>query len=251
VVPVPVDGEGLVVAEGIRRAPKARIAYVSPSHQFPLGSTMSLARRLALLEWAGTNGAWILEDDYDSEFRYVGAPIPSLQGLDARDRVIYLGTFSKTMFPALRLGYLIVPPTLVDLIRAAQSLVDHVAPSIEHATMAEFVEDGHFTRHVRQMRSAYADRQEALLRGVRRELAGLAEAVPAETGMHVVAWLRGRGADDARVSRRAWEAGVEASALSTYVVNAKVGPGLLLGFAPIKPTDIGPALRTLRQAIAR
>ena len=250
VVPIPIDADGLVVAEGVRRAPRARVAYVSPSHQFPLGATMSLARRLALLEWAGNSGAWVLEDDYDSEFRYVGAPIPSLQGLDSRDRVIYLGTFSKTMFPALRLGYLIVPPALIDLFRAAQSLVDHLAPSIEHATMAEFIEDGHFTRHVRQMRSAYSDRQDALLRGVRRELEEHVDASPAETGMHVVAWLRNRALDDVRVSRRAWEAGVEASALSTYVVDAKVGPGLLLGFAPVRPSDVGPALRTLRQTMA-
>ncbi|HUQ82088.1 MAG TPA: PLP-dependent aminotransferase family protein, partial [Gemmatimonadaceae bacterium] len=160
IVPVPVDREGLVVAEGLRRAPRARVAHVSPSHQFPLGATMSLARRLALLEWAQSSGAWVLEDDYDSEFRYVGAPIPALQGLDAHDRVVYLGTFSKTVFPALRLGYLIVPPALVDVFAATQNLADRIAPSIEHATLAEFIDDGHFTRHVRQMRSAYAERHD-------------------------------------------------------------------------------------------
>jgi GntR family transcriptional regulator/MocR family aminotransferase len=210
---------------------------------------MSLARRLALLEWATTTGAWILEDDYDSEFRYVGAPIPSLQGLDTNERVIYLGTFSKTVFPALRLGYLIVPPALVDLFRATQALVDHVAPSIEQATLAEFIDDGHFARHVRQMRAAYAERQDALLRGVRRELDGLVEASPTETGMHLVAWLTRGSSDDTRASRRAWESGVEASALSTYVAEAAVRPGLLLGFAPVRPSDVGAGLRILRQAI--
>ncbi|HEX6049703.1 MAG TPA: PLP-dependent aminotransferase family protein [Gemmatimonadaceae bacterium] len=248
-VPVPVDAEGLIVAEGVRKSPTARAAIVSPSHHFPLGATMSLGRRLALLDWAGGAGAWVLEDDYDSEFRYVGAPIPSLQGLDTNDRVIYLGTFSKTVFPALRLGYVIVPPGLVDLFRATQSLTDHVAPSVEQATLAEFIDDGHFTRHVRQMRAAYAERQDALLRGIARELGDLVEAQPVETGMHLVAWLRDRRADDVRISRLAHEAGVEAGALSIYRVEARLPPGLLLGFAAVRPSDMGPALRLLRQAI--
>jgi GntR family transcriptional regulator/MocR family aminotransferase len=249
IVPVPVDAQGLIVEEGVRRAPRARLAHVSPSHQFPLGATLSLARRLALLDWAGAAGAWILEDDYDSEFRYVGSPIPSLQGLDTRDRVIYLGTFSKTMFPALRLGYLIVPPSLVDLVRAAQSLTDHLAPSLEQATLAEFIEDGHFTRHVRTMRDAYAHRQEAVLRGVRRELGDLVDATAAETGMHLVARLQNREANDAAISRRARAARVEAAPLSLYAVDARLPPGLLLGFAAVRPVDVGGGLRTLRRAI--
>jgi GntR family transcriptional regulator/MocR family aminotransferase len=248
-VPIPVDAEGLIVAEGMRRAPRARVAYVSPSHQFPLGATMSLARRLALLEWAGSVSAWVLEDDYDSEFRYVGAPIPSLQGLDPHDRVIYLGTFSKTMFPALRLGYVIVPPALVDVFRATQDLGDRLAPSIEHATLAEFIDDGHFTRHVRQMRAAYKERQDALVRGIRRELGGLVDVTAAETGMHVVAWLRDRTLSDARLSARALELGVEAAPLSMYRVEAPLAPGLLLGFAATRPGDMTAGLRTLRQVI--
>ena len=249
IVPVPVDREGLIVAEGVRRAPRARVAHVSPSHPCPLGSTMSLARRLALLEWAGAASAWILEDDYDSEFRYVGAPIPSLQGLDTHDRVLYLGTFSKTMFPALRLGYVIVPDALVDLFRATQALTDRLAPSIEQATLAEFIEDGHFTRHVRQMRVAYAERQAVLLRGVRRELDDVLEVSPAETGMHIVAWLRDRSLDDAAISKRARDSGVEAAPLSLYRVEASLPPGLWLGFAAVRPADMGAGLRTLRQAI--
>jgi GntR family transcriptional regulator/MocR family aminotransferase len=249
VTPVPVDSEGIVVSEGVRRAPRARVAHVSPSHQFPLGHTMSLARRFALLEWAGAAGAWVLEDDYDSEFRYVGAPIPSLQGLDAQERVIYLGTFSKTMFPALRLGYLIVPSALVDLFRATQVVGDRIAPSLEHATLAEFIEDGHFTRHVRRMRAVYAERHEALLRAIRRELDGVADASPTETGMHLVAWLRNRSVDAARVSRTAHDVGIEAAPLSMYTVKAVLPPGLLLGFAAVRPADMGPALRTLRQII--
>ena len=249
IAPIPVDSEGINVAEGVRRAPRARVAHVSPSHQFPLGYTMSLARRLALLEWAGSSGAWVLEDDYDSEFRYVGAPIPSLQGLDSHDRVIYLGTFSKTMFPALRLGYLIVPGVLVGIFRATQVLVDRIAPSLEHATLAEFIEEGHFTRHVRRMRAVYEERQDALVRGIRRELDGVADATPAETGMHLVAWLRDRRLDAARISQQARDVGIEAAPLSMYAVKAAVPPGLLLGFAPVKPADMAPALRTLRRII--
>ena len=248
-IPVPVDGEGLIVAEGIRRAPRARVAHVSPSHQFPLGCTMSLTRRLALLEWANTAGAWVLEDDYDSEFRYVGAPIPSLQGLDPHGRVVYLGTFSKTMFPALRLGYLIVPSALVDVFRATQVLVDRIVPSIEQATLAEFIEDGHFTRHVRRMRAVYAERQDALLRGIRRELDDVADAAPTETGMHLVSWFRDRSRDAARVSRLAREVGIEAAPMSLYAVKAALPPGLLLGFAPVRPAEMGPALRTLGEII--
>jgi GntR family transcriptional regulator/MocR family aminotransferase len=211
---------------------------------------MSLARRLALLEWAGATGAWILEDDYDSEFRYAGAPIPSLQGLDTHDRVIYLGTFSKTMFPALRLGYLIVPTALVDVFRATQQLGDLISPSVERATLAEFIDDGHFTRHVRQMRVAYAERQEALLRGMRRELDDIVDVSPAETGMHVVAWLRDQSISDARASSLARDAGVEAAPLSMYRVEASLPPGLLLGFAAVRPSEMGAGLRTLRQTIA-
>ena len=248
-VPVPVDSEGMVVADGVRRAPGARAVLVAPSHQFPLGATMSLARRLALLEWAGSAESWVFEDDYDSEFRYVGSPIPSLKGLDTNERVIYLGTFSKTMFPALRLGYLIVSSALVDLFRATQSLVDHVAPTIEHATLAEFIEDGHFTRHVRQMRVAYAERQEALLRGIARELDGYVDAQPVQTGMHLVAWLRNRAVSDLRVARLAREAGIEVGALSTYRIEARLRPGLLLGFAAVRPAEMVAGLRTLRQAI--
>jgi GntR family transcriptional regulator / MocR family aminotransferase len=249
VVPVPIDDEGILVAEGVRIAPGARLAYVSPSHSFPLGATMSLSRRLSLLEWAGRSGAWILEDDFDSEFRYAGAPIASLQGLDTMDRVIYIGTFSKTMFPALRLGYLIAPPTLVGMFRDAHAAFDHFAPNVEQATLAEFIARGHFTAHVRRMRGEYAARQRALLRSVSRDLNDLIVAKPADTGMHIVAWLRDTTIDDALVSRLASEAGVEAAALSMYAAAAKLPPALLLGFAGTRPGEMRGALRTIRDAI--
>ena len=246
---VPVDDEGIIVAEGITRAPHARLAYVAPSHQFPLGASMSLTRRLALLDWAARSGAWILEDDYDSEFRYTDAPLPSLQGLDTMERVIYLGTFSKTLFPALRLGYLIVPPALVDGFRATQAVTDLLAPNLEHATLAQFIDVGHFARHVRLMRATYATRQHALLRGLTRELDGLVDAKPAETGLHVIAWLKDRALDDAVVARLVRERGVEASPLSQFSIEKALPPALLLGFAAVRPAQMGPGLKGVRQGI--
>jgi GntR family transcriptional regulator/MocR family aminotransferase len=250
VVPVPVDAEGLIVSDGMARAPRARLAYVAPSHQFPLGATMTLARRLALLEWASRSGAWVLEDDYDSEFRYAGPPLASLQGLDTAERVVYIGTFSKTMFPALRLGYAIVPSALADAFLAAQALVDHVAPTFEQMALREFIEDGHFSRHVRRMRAEYASRQEALLAGISRELEGLVHAAPAEAGMHVVGWLSSRGADAAAISNRARADGVEAAPLSAWTMAAPRPPALLLGFAAVRPRTMPAALAILRRAIA-
>lgn len=248
-IPIPIDGEGIVVSEGLRLAPSARVAYVSPSHSFPLGATLSLSRRLALLDWAARTGAWILEDDFDSEFRYSGAPIASLQGLDTMDRVIYMGTFSKTMFPALRVGYLIVPPSLVDAFRDARAVFDHFSPNVEQATLAEFIEKGHFTAHVRRMRGEYASRQKALLRALATELDDFVIAKPADTGMHVVAWLRDSTIDDALVSRLAAAAGVEVAPLSMYRMAATLAPALLMGFAGTRPGEMRAAARVVRTAI--
>ncbi len=248
---VPVDAEGLDVAAGERLEPQARLAYVSPSHHFPLGRTMSLSRRLALLAWARRVDGWIVEDDFDSEFRYAPATIPSLQGLDSGQRVIYLGTFSKTVFPALRLGYLIVPEHLIEAFHRAQTLLDHLAPSLEQATLTEFLEEGHFTRHVRRMRTEYGLRQEALLEAMRQEVPEELEAERADTGMHLIGWLRARSLHDRRVSQMAWSAGVEAAPLSPYTLITPQPPALLLGFAAIRPDQMAPALRVLRGAIGR
>jgi GntR family transcriptional regulator/MocR family aminotransferase len=190
-----------------------------------------------------------VEDDYDSEFRYTASPIPSLQGLDTMGRVIYVGTFSKTMFPALRLGYLIVPHSLIEVFRAARSIADHLAPGLEQATLAEFIETGHFARHTRRMRAVYASRQRSLLAGVTRELAGILDATPTETGMHVVGWLTDRSIDDAAVARSALRAGVEVAPLSRYAIRATLPPGLLMGFAAVRPGELRTALLALRRAI--
>jgi GntR family transcriptional regulator/MocR family aminotransferase len=247
-VAVPGDGEGLDVAAGIARCPAARLVYVSPSHQYPLGVTMSLKRRLALLEWASHAGAWVLEDDYDSEYRYVGRPLAALQGLDTAGRVIYLGTFSKVLFPALRLGYLVVPPDLVEAFTAARMLADRHSPSMDQAVLAEFLAQGHFARHIRRMRVLYAERQAALVEAAQRELGGLLEVRPTEAGMHLVGWLPA-GVDDKIASQRAKLYDVEAPPLSSYSSEPLERGGLVLGYAGVDADEIAAGTRRLAKAL--
>ncbi len=244
VMPVHVDGDGLDVARGMRVAPDARLAYVTPSHQYPLGVTMSLSRRLALLQWARARRAWIVEDDYDSEYRYTGRPLASLQGLDRGGRVISVGTFSKVLFPALRLGYVVVPPALVDAFAAARGLVDRHPPSVTQAVLAEFIAEGSFARHVRRMRVRYAEGQAALVQAARKELDGVLEVSPAEAGMHLVGWLPA-AVDDRAVSAAALQAGVEAPALSTFRLRRSPRGGLLLGYAAWRPDELREAASVL------
>ena len=243
-VPVPVDDEGLRVAEGVRRAPRARLAYVSPSHQFPLGTTMSASRRLELLRWAAQAGAWILEDDYDSEFRYSTRPLASLQGMDQDGRVVYIGTFSKTLVPALRLGYLIVPPEIAQAFRAVRAACDRHSPVLDQAVLADFMTEGHFARHVRRMRNVYAERQGALVDAIQRKLGDRLEARATGAGMHLVGWLDA-GSDDAALSARLWEEGIEAPPLSRYGLVKPARPGLLLGWAGYSPAAIEKAVERL------
>jgi len=250
VVPVPVDGEGLDVAAGVARCAEARLAFVTPSHQFPLGVTMSLRRRLELLAWAGRADAWIIEDDYDSEYRYTGRPLAALQGLDRENRVIYLGTFSKVMFPALRLAYLVVPAGLVEPFYAARLFAAQHPPLLEQAALAEFIAGGHFARHVRRMRALYAGRQAALVAAARRQLAGLLDAPPAEAGMHLLGWLP-EGMDDRVASQRAAVQGVDAFPLSTYCLEATRRGALLLGYAAVNEQEIEEGVSRLARALER
>ena len=250
---VPVDEEGLDIGAGEARAPMARLACVAPSHQHPLGVVMSLRRRLALIEWARRRQGWILEDDYDSEYRYAGRPLAALQGLDTTGRVIYVGSFSKVLFPALRLGYLVVPTDLVDpFIRARRVLDDHTA-MLAQPVLASFIEDGHFAAHVRRMRRLYAGRQEALLTAARADLPGLLEIDADEAGMHLIAKpgpeLRG-AMDDRRIARAAAEAGVTAMALSTTYAGKPLRQGLMLGYAAHDEAAIAAATRRLGKIIA-
>jgi GntR family transcriptional regulator/MocR family aminotransferase len=246
--PVEVDREGLRVADGQTTCPNARLVYVSPSHQYPLGVVMSLSRRLALLEWAHQAGAWILEDDYDSEYRYRGRPLSSLQGLDTQDQVIYMGTFSKVLFPALRLGYLVVPPDLVDTFVAARAMLDRHSPQIEQAILADFILEGHFMRHIRRMRTLYEHRQQVLLDAARQELTGLLEVSPHEAGMHLVGWLPAT-VDDRVASRQAALQGVDAQALAVYSLCGTTRPGLLLGYTCFTDEEIREGVRRLAQAL--
>ena len=248
-VAVPVDEAGLDVVAGQRLSPKARLVYVTPSHQYPTGVVMTLSRRLELLRWAERRRSWIIEDDYDSEYRYASRPVASLQGLDVSGCVIYCGTFSKVLFPSLRLGYVIVPPQLVDAFGRAKAVFDRHSPTVEQAVLAEFIADGHLGRHIRRMRMLYLERQNALLEALHHELGGAVEVRSHEAGMHVLAWLQ-KGMRDSVVSRRAGELGVEAPALTTYRAKPGGRPGLVLGYAAYAEREIRAATEVLGKAVA-
>ena len=248
-IPVSVDENGLDVAAGVSTCKDARLAYVTPSHQYPLGVTMSLARRLALLDWATRGGAWIIEDDYDSEYQYAGRPLPALQGLDKEERVIYVGTFSKVLFPSLRLGYLIVPTELVDTFIAAQSHTAYYCPLIEQIVLADFITEGYFARHIRRMRRLYEERQAVLVKTAESELGALLEVNSAPAGMHLIGWLPA-GSNDQSVSRSAAKAGVDVRPLSFYCLKNKRSSGLLLGYTGIPAADIRLGIKKLAQILS-
>jgi GntR family transcriptional regulator/MocR family aminotransferase len=249
IVPVTLDGEGLRVEEGLRRAPDARAAYVTPSHQYPLGVTMTLARRLELLAWARDRRTWIIEDDYDSEYRYAGRPLASLQGLDAADRVIYIGTFSKVLCPALRVGYMVVPKPLVEAFAVARGLADRHGATVDQVALARFIDEGGFARHVRRMRALYAERQEVLVAAAARELGGLIEVTARPAGLHLVGWLPD-GVDDRRASELALAHGVDAPPLASYHVGGRsTRPGLSLGYAGVDAAAIRTGVRALAAAL--
>lgn len=249
-VPVPIDAEGLIVQAGQMRAPHARLAVVTPSHQFPLGVTMSMTRRLSLLEWAHTTGAWILEDDYDSEFRYVGRPLAALQGIDRAHRVIYLGTMSKVLLPAVRLGYLVVPPDLVDAFVAAHLFTDMYLPLLEQIALAVFLDEGHFVRHIRHMRQLYRERQALFVEVAKQLLAGILELRPDVAGMHLIGWLPPER-DDRQVARAASRVSVDVSPLSLYTLEALQRPGILLGYTAVGPQEMRAGLERLASILVR
>ena len=247
-VPVPVDQEGLNVSEGIGLSPTARAAFVAPSHQYPLGVTMSAARRLQLLEWASKAGSWVVEDDYDSEYRYESPPLSSLQGLDSDSRVIYVGTFSKVLFPSLRLGYIVIPPDLVDRFAAVRQAMDLCPSSINQAVLAEFIREGHFARHIRKMRQVYAERRQALVREIERELYPACTIVGGGAGMHLTVMLDGR-VRDTEVAARAAEKRLRLSALSLSYVGDAPRQGFVLGFGNTRASEIPGAIRLLKKLL--
>lgn len=247
-VRVPVDSEGLVVEEGLRLRPDARAAFVTPSHQYPLGMPLSMARRNALLTWARTNAAWVVEDDYDSELRYAGHPFPSLQGLDP-DHVVYLGTFSKILFPSLRLGYAIVPPRLVEAFCGARTLLDRHPPSADQYVLAAFIAQGHLDRHIRRIRGVYGECRSQLSQLLQDVLpSDLAWLQPSDQGMHLVLWLA-PGIDDRAVSVQAARAGVAVRPVSRMYAEGSGRPGLILGLGAFSAEQIADAARRLASII--
>jgi GntR family transcriptional regulator/MocR family aminotransferase len=248
VVPIRVDQEGLRVASGITAAPKAKLAVVTPTHQCPTGVAMSLPRRLALLAWASEADAWVLEDDYDSEFRYTGRPLPSLKSLDRGHRVLYAGTFSKVLTPALRLGYLVVPPELVEAFVQAARLLTMGPPVLEQTVVAAFMQKGHFPRHIRRMRLLYAARRQALATALETTFGPRATIEVAAGGMHLIARFPGAD-DDTALARRALAASLAPSALSAMTMAHDQGQALLLGFTNVDVADAPDVAQRLAQVV--
>ena len=241
-----VDDEGIEIRQLPGRG--IRLIYVTPGHQFPLGTTMSLARRLQLLEWARNSGTLIVEDDYDSEYRYSGRPIPALQGLDDSGLVLYAGSFSKVLFPALRLGYAVIPSNLVHHYEAMQSLTSRHAPMLEQLVLTEFMTEGHFGRHLRRMREVYAERFSALLEEARVRLSGLLEVTNIQAGLQTVGWLCD-GIDAESAAAAAAKHKVDTTPLNRYSHRKAVSQGLQLGFAAVEVKEIRRGVRELAIAL--
>ena len=248
-VAVPVDNEGLDVAAGIKQCRKARAAFVTPSHQFPLGVTMSASRRLQLVDWAQNSGSWIIEDDYDSEFRYESLPIASLQGLDSNSRVVYIGTFSKVLFPSLRVGYIVIPSDLIERFQAIRRVMDLSPPSFYQEVLSDFIREGHFARHIRRMRVHYGELRSALVASLSRELGPLVEVLGDEAGMHVAVTLQ-NGGRDLEIAERAARLNLSLWPLSPSYMGEASRQGFILGFGGTRLTEIPNAVRKLRTCLS-
>ena len=246
---IAVDGQGLVVDAGRRKAPRARAVFVTPSHQFPSGVAMSMARRLELLAWARQSGAFIVEDDYTSEFRYSGPPLASLQGLDESEQVIYVGTLNKALFPGLRLGYAVVPRALLQAFVGARYLIDRQPATLQQAVVSEFMQQGHFAAHIRRMRQLYREQRDALAETLARRGSGRLEVALPDQGMHLVAYLRD-GTSDIEIEAAARRAGIVVRAISRFYRSACPRPGLMLGFSGFPRQLIVPAAARLATLVA-
>jgi len=246
-VPVPVDYDGMNVAAGIKRCRTARAALVTPSHQYPLGVTMSASRRLQLLDWAESSGSWVIEDDYDSEYRYESLPIASLQGLDCNSRVIYIGTFSKILFPSLRLGYLVIPLDLIERFLAVRVAMDIGPPRFYQAVLADFISEGHFPRHIRRMRLLYGERRNALTESLRKELGFGVDIVGGQAGMHLSVTLK--GICDVEIANRAARKNLWLVPLSSSYLGEPSRQGFILGFGSTKVEEIPNAVRKFRAVL--
>ncbi len=247
-VPVPVDEQGLVVEIGRERCESARLVSTTPSHQFPTGVTMSLARRMLLLDWARQAGAWILEDDYDSEYRFRGRPLEALQGLDHDGRVLYIGTFSKVLFPALRLGYLVAPTELIEPLLLMRRALDMHLPMLEQMALFDFLREGHYARHLRRMRHHYQKLRDLLSRELQAHLGDLLEVHASEVGMHLVGWLP-PGKDDQRAAELAAQVGIQVLPVSAYSLEPLPRGGLVFGYAGTDEGAISHEVKRLRGAL--
>ena len=249
IIPVPVDSEGIRVSIGRKMGAAAAGAYVTPAHQFPLGPAMSLGRRMELLKWASHAGAFIIEDDYDSEFRFEGRPIPALMSLDRSSSVILVGSFSKMLFPSLRIGYLVAPPALADFVVAFRARTDFRAIHFEQAVLADFIERGHLGRHLRRMREVYSVRYAALLEAARKYLAGVLEVRNVHCGLYTAAQLKNE-MSSSEAEAAASAAGVETLSLDRCTFAAADPKGLLLGFASFHESAIREGIRKLARALS-
>src|ERR1700683_2346050 len=247
-IPVPVDEGGLGVSAGIKRCRGARAALVTPSHQFPLGVTMSASRRFQLLDWAQSTGSWIVENDYDSDYRYESMPIASLQGIDGNARVIYIGTFSKVLFPSLRLGYIVIPPDLVDSFPRIRRALDLGPPTFLQEVLAEFIDKGHFGRHIRRMRVLYRERRTALADSIQKELGSMVEVMGDEAGMHLAVTLQ-NGRRDLEIVERAARQNLWLWPLSPAYAGKAKRSGFILGFGSTAAAEIPRAVRKLRNLL--
>ena len=251
-VPVPLDADGLRVEHLIEasKAPgePARAVFLTPSHQFPTGATLSLDRRLAVIEWAREHQGWIIEDDYDSEFHYAGKPTACVQGLDPHERTIYIGTFTKSLFPGLRIGYMVLPMQLVAPMTVARTLLDGHSAPIPQLTLARFIEGGHFGAHVRTMRAVYAERRDVLARLVRQHLADFVEPrVPAGGMQMPCVFIRDIPEREAVDSAR--RAGIDLLGLTALHTSSKHKAGFLMGFAAHAPHELDVAVKKLANVL--
>lgn len=248
VIPVPVDTEGMDVAAGIKRCRKARAAYVAPSHQYPLGATMSASRRFQILDWAQRSGSWVIEDDYDSEYRYGSMPIASLQGLDSNSRVVYIGTFSKVLFPSLRMGYVVIPPDLVDRFIIVRQALDLTPPHLYQAVLTDFIREGHFARHIRRLRLVYGERRNALVENIRKEFGSSLEVHGSEAGMHLAITLP-KGFRDQEIAARAAREKLWLWPLSPAYLGKTARQGFILGFGGTAAAEMADAVRRLKKVL--
>lgn len=248
VIPVPVDADGLSIAHLRADRSGANTVYVTPSHQYPTGATLALGRRLALTAWAAERQGWIIEDDYDSQFHYAGLPTACVQGLDKQQRTIYLGTFAKSLYPGLRLGYMVLPPALVKPMTYARSILDGHTPQLDQLTLARFIADGHFAAHVRAMRKVYAVRRDAMAHAVRRHLPHVVTAQLPPGGLQMPCLLH-EGREELDTLRLAAQAGIVLPGLSRLYARPPARGGWLLGFAALTPHEIDSGIVRLARAL--